>query len=784
AQTLYITRKFSRAIEYLDKSEIHAKKIHNKKLQHSAKISKGDIYAYLNQNDLAEKVFTQAKETAMNENNLNMEFEAKSRLANILIQKEEFKAARKIYEDYIKYLSTRGSRSRRKQSYFMWKYAQSYLKENKFQLAKKHYLAAMEKAKIENDAQNYQWSMLSLAQVEIKLGNNDEALKWFRELLAITEKNKNTAILPDIYLGIGDAYKIDKKYDLAIKTYQRAAVIIEAKRKNLKIDQFKIGYFSNENKVYKNIVYCYFHLYQKNPNPAYLNSMFYYDQMARGRVLQELQLKNSFTDSTLVVFEQYKEIIDSLKKAQRFHRLIKKSPPTPQELELETLKINAAKYSLIEHRLRLVEENSPVIKNHQAISEILDNAKENIKEIESGMLIYHLYENGTFVLVLTQAGLEIIDLNLDLKGLKTAVDSLILPFHNVNTDSIHLIPFRAKTAHRLYKQLILPIENKITLPQQLFIITDPVLSNLPFEILMASAPEKQVYKPTDKPEYINSLLLKKYSFSYAPNSTILNTRPKPITRKPNFLIFANPYDNKSIASGFNGENNKSNGQIFTPLAHAEKEAKSIEETMSNTTVFKRENAYKSNFFRLAPRHQIIHMAAHGFVDPTFDAFSGIVLALEDDSLDNGLLQGYEISDLNLDCELVTLSACESGKGKSVSGEGVLGLPRLFLGAGAKRVLMTRWKVDDKFTSELMPEFYINLFDNQLPICVALTKAKLDLINKKSNGYYRQHPFFWASFCLYGEPAKAISSSSTFLLLFLFILLVIIILIIRKQLAKK
>ena len=153
----------------------------------------------------------------------------------------------------------------------------------------------MEKAKIENDAQNYQWSMLSLAQVEIKLGNNDEALKWFRELLAITEKNKNTAILPDIYLGIGDAYKIDKKYDLAIKTYQRAAVIIEAKRKNLKIDQFKIGYFSNENKVYKNIVYCYFHLYQKNPNPAYLNSMFYYDQMARGRVLQELQLKNSFT---------------------------------------------------------------------------------------------------------------------------------------------------------------------------------------------------------------------------------------------------------------------------------------------------------------------------------------------------------------------------------------------------------------------------------------------------------------------------------------------------------
>jgi CHAT domain-containing protein len=141
------------------------------------------------------------------------------------------------------------------------------------------------------------------------------------------------------------------------------------------------------------------------------------------------------------------------------------------------------------------------------------------------------------------------------------------------------------------------------------------------------------------------------------------------------------------------------------------------------------------------------------VDSTFDAFSGLVFALGNDSTDDGVLMGYEISELDLSCDLVTLSACETGRGKMVRGEGVMGLPRQFLAAGAKTVLMTLWKVDDRFTSQLMPEFYQLLLQEKMHKSEALLQAKQKMLGDTSDsqGLYYQHPFYWASFVMYGDP---------------------------------
>jgi CHAT domain-containing protein len=107
---------------------------------------------------------------------------------------------------------------------------------------------------------------------------------------------------------------------------------------------------------------------------------------------------------------------------------------------------------------------------------------------------------------------------------------------------------------------------------------------------------------------------------------------------------------------------------------------------------------------------------------------------------------------------VSLSACETGRGKIVAGEGILGLPRLFLGAGAKRVLMTHWKVDDKFTSELMPRFYDYFLNRKLSKAEALKEAKLSLIRQnKQEGLNYQHPFYWAAFTLYGTPSEKLDN---------------------------
>jgi CHAT domain-containing protein len=193
-------------------------------------------------------------------------------------------------------------------------------------------------------------------------------------------------------------------------------------------------------------------------------------------------------------------------------------------------------------------------------------------------------------------------------------------------------------------------------------------------------------------------------------------------------------------------------------------------------MFSRESATKAVFFKEAPQYQIVHMATHAFVDTTFDAFSGLILATTSDSTDDGMLMGYEIADLDLSCDLVTLSACETGGGKRIVGEGVLGLPRLLLGAGAQSVLMTLWKVDDKFTAKLMPLFYYKLFKEKQSKSEALSEAKRWILDKKipEGNFYYQHPVYWAAFTLYGDPGMlSIASSPIAEKVFLFIALLLL-----------
>jgi CHAT domain-containing protein len=189
------------------------------------------------------------------------------------------------------------------------------------------------------------------------------------------------------------------------------------------------------------------------------------------------------------------------------------------------------------------------------------------------------------------------------------------------------------------------------------------------------------------------------------------------------------------------------------LPNSEIEADSIKQLYPSAKVFRQNQATKRVFMKEAPKHQILHIATHGIIDTTFEAFSGLVLAMEDDSTDDGCLMGYELSELNLDCDLVTLSACETGRGKLVSGEGILGLPRVLLGAGAKSVLMTLWKIDDRFTSELMAEFYRQFLKQGLSKADALAEAKRTVLSRNAaeGKMHYQHPLYWAAFTLYGDP---------------------------------
>jgi CHAT domain-containing protein len=148
------------------------------------------------------------------------------------------------------------------------------------------------------------------------------------------------------------------------------------------------------------------------------------------------------------------------------------------------------------------------------------------------------------------------------------------------------------------------------------------------------------------------------------------------------------------------------------------------------------------------QYRIVHFATHGIMDAEHPELSGIILSLVDENgvEQDGYLRLHEIYDLNLPVELVVISACESGIGKHLKGEGLIALTRGFMYAGAARVVASLWKVDDAATAALMAEFYKEMFTNARKPAAALRAAQLSVSKQK-----RWHePYFWAGFVIQGE----------------------------------
>ena len=147
-------------------------------------------------------------------------------------------------------------------------------------------------------------------------------------------------------------------------------------------------------------------------------------------------------------------------------------------------------------------------------------------------------------------------------------------------------------------------------------------------------------------------------------------------------------------------------------------------------------------------YRIVHFATHGMLNNVHPELSGIVLSLVDEEgrPQDGFLRLQDIYNLKLSAELVALSACQTGLGKEIKGEGLVGLTRGFMYAGAPRVVASLWKVDDLATAELMKLFYQGMLKDGLPAGAALRAAQLELSRQKRWA----SPYFWAGFVLHGE----------------------------------
>jgi CHAT domain-containing protein len=148
------------------------------------------------------------------------------------------------------------------------------------------------------------------------------------------------------------------------------------------------------------------------------------------------------------------------------------------------------------------------------------------------------------------------------------------------------------------------------------------------------------------------------------------------------------------------------------------------------------------------QYRYVHFATHGLLNSVHPELSGIVLSMIDErgAPQDGFLRAHEVFNLRLSADLVVLSACQTGLGKEVRGEGLVGLTRGFMYAGSPRVVVSLWSVSDVATAELMERFYKGMLVGKLRPAAALRSAEVAMWKQKRWAA----PFYWAAFTLQGE----------------------------------
>jgi CHAT domain-containing protein len=273
------------------------------------------------------------------------------------------------------------------------------------------------------------------------------------------------------------------------------------------------------------------------------------------------------------------------------------------------------------------------------------------------------------------------------------------------------------SSRKMYSLLVGPVEKALAGNRELIVVPDGVLAYVPFETLTGDGP-----------------LVAKFAIAYAPSASALaglRTR---------------------AGAGVGGTLLALGDPVYGPAAGLAKLPNTRGEVTAIGALF---GAGERRIYLGAEAKvgqlkgadllgvRYLHVAAHGVLDEEAPGRSGVVLS-------DGVLEVPEILRLRMRAEMVTLSACQTGLGKVLAGEGVMGLSRAFLFAGARSVVVSLWNVNDAATAELMKAFYGNL-KRGVGAAEALRLAKLGLANGAQRAW--RHPYFWAGFVFVGDGVR-------------------------------
>jgi CHAT domain-containing protein len=372
----------------------------------------------------------------------------------------------------------------------------------------------------------------------------------------------------------------------------------------------------------------------------------------------------------------------------------------------------------------------------------LEETAELLPDAKSALVEYVVTDEKTYLFVLTR-GNRGSPATIDLKVYPLAIKQKELAEqaerfrHGLAARDLR---FRVP-ATELYDLLLKPARAELRDKTTLVIVPDGVLWQLPFQALQPAP---------------NHYILEDYAISYSPSLTVLREMSKLRKREAqpiaSLLAFGNPSLGKQTAQRVKAV---SRDEDLAPLPEAEKEVEALRQLYgaARSKVYVGAEAREDRIKTEAAQYGILHLATHGVLNDASPMYSHLVLSQTDGSAnEDGLLETWEIMNLDLKARLVVLSACETARGRVTAGEGVIGLAWAVFVAGCPTTVVSQWKVDSASTTELMLEFHRRLHTQtvhaspDVSTSRALQQAAIKLLRSKE---YR-HPFYWAGFVVVGD----------------------------------
>jgi len=608
----------------------------------------------------------------------------------------------------------------------------------------------------------------NIAEVYKDIKNDSAALVNLQKALSIAIEVGNPGDIWQAQHEIGLILEKQGKSKEALQYYTQAIDNIESIRSRLQLESFKTSFMEDKVAVYESAVNLLVKM-------GRYKEAFAYSEKAKARALLDI-LSLGTIDVTKGIsrklHNQKKTLERKLVKIQddlrdeRTKRAEEQSKTHIASLENQLTKTRNQYQTLLQE----IQIRHPRYGQLTGIREPLKvrEVQQRILSPETIVIEYFVAKNHTVVWVLKKNALHCERIPVKREQLERMVDSLRQPFREIKEGKIKNLPqvgFDLALSQKLYKQLFQPIEKYLVANCRLIIIPDGVLHYLPFEAMVTGIEAREHDPKIIFSEYENvHYLVERYAISYSPSASILDPKlrkKEKMTPEGKLLAFGNPDFGKFSQKGFGAVmdttaeslrlNIASGGRIpevLSPLPKSEEEIDGIASIMQPSLTYKGANAKEKYFKQKAGGYPFLHLSSHGFADENQPMYSYIVFAQDGDPKEDGFLYAYEVFNLKLNAELVTLSACETGLGKLSRGEGLMGLTRAFLYAGTPSLLVSLWSVDES-TSRIMQYFYQNL-KNGMAKAEALRQAKVKLIKTREGGISFSHPFLWAPFVLVGE----------------------------------